>query len=257
MVWREWGDGPPLVLLHGAFGSWTHWIRNVPALAREHRVLAGDMPGYGDSDAPPEPHTADGLAGLVVEAIDGVVPDGAPFHLAGFSFGGIIAGLVAARLGPRVRSLVLVGAGGLGLPEPAMPPLRRVDAGMSDAEVRAAHRENLAIAMVANPATIDDLAVTLQIDNVRRARFRSRGIPESDVLHRALPAITAPITAVWGDRDAFAAEPIDARRALLRAPHPAADVRTLAGGHWLPWEAADAVDRLVLDATRAAAARRR
>ena len=55
MVWRAWGDGPPLVLLHGASGSWTHWIRNVLPLAAHRRVLAADMPGYGDSDAPAEP----------------------------------------------------------------------------------------------------------------------------------------------------------------------------------------------------------
>src|SRR5712691_9914772 len=57
MVWRIWGEGPPLVLLHGASGSWTHWIRNVRPLAARFRVLVPDMPGYGDSDAPLEPHT--------------------------------------------------------------------------------------------------------------------------------------------------------------------------------------------------------
>jgi hypothetical protein len=32
-VWHSWGDGEPLVLLHGGSGSWTHWLRNVQALA--------------------------------------------------------------------------------------------------------------------------------------------------------------------------------------------------------------------------------
>src|SRR3546814_6277896 len=43
MVWRLWGEGPPLVLLHGGSGSWTHWFRNIPALARRYRVIAADL----------------------------------------------------------------------------------------------------------------------------------------------------------------------------------------------------------------------
>src|ERR671931_2054547 len=62
MVWRLWGSGPPLLLLHGGHGSWTHWIRTIPALAGQCTVVVPDMPGYGDSDAPPEPATIVGLA---------------------------------------------------------------------------------------------------------------------------------------------------------------------------------------------------
>src|SRR3989304_255357 len=74
MVWRIWGEGPPLVLLHGASGSWTHWIRNVLPLAARFRVLVPDMPGFGDSDAPLDPHTAPGLADLVASGLDVLLP---------------------------------------------------------------------------------------------------------------------------------------------------------------------------------------
>ncbi|HJZ17892.1 MAG TPA: hypothetical protein VJ251_21020, partial [Stellaceae bacterium] len=45
MVWHVWGDGPALALLHGGYGSWTHWIRNVIPLSRTFTVAAPDLPG--------------------------------------------------------------------------------------------------------------------------------------------------------------------------------------------------------------------
>ena len=53
IAWRSFGDGPPLVLLHGGFGGWGHWLRNVGPLSRKYRVLAPDMPGFGDFGDPP------------------------------------------------------------------------------------------------------------------------------------------------------------------------------------------------------------
>jgi len=99
MVWRVWGNGPPLVLMHGGYGSWTHWVRNVLALARKFTVVAPDLPGLGESATPPEPHTAEGLAAIVVEGLDIVLPRDTAPHIAGFSFGGVLGGHVAAQLG--------------------------------------------------------------------------------------------------------------------------------------------------------------
>jgi pimeloyl-ACP methyl ester carboxylesterase len=248
MVWRSWGEGPPLLLLHGASGSWTHWIRNVLPLAARFRVLVPDMPGFGDSDAPPEPHTADGLAALVAGGLDVVVPAPTALDLAGFSFGAIIGGLVAARLGPRVRNLVLLGSGGLGLPLGPLRPLIRIEAGMDPAETRGAHRENLRRLMLGRPESADDLAVSLQIENLRRARFKSGGIPQSDVLLRALPAIRARIAGIWGERDAFSGARIEECRRVLASAQGALDLRVIEGaGHWVPYEAAEQVTAGLID----------
>ncbi len=246
MVWRVWGAGPPLVLLHGASGSWTHWIRNVLPLAGHFRVLAADMPGYGDSDAPPEPHTADALADLVVAGIEQMLPAPAVFDLAGFSMGAIIGGLVAARLGARVRRFVLLGPGGLGLVPAPVRTLLRLEPGMGGEGVRHVHRQNLLTLMLARPESADELAVTLQIDNVARSRFRSGTIPVSDDLLRALPAIRAHLAGIWGGRDAFTGHHLVESRQVLATADPTLDAAVIeAAGHWVNYEAADEVNRLL------------
>lgn len=254
MTWRVWGAGRPLVLLHGASGSWTHWIRNIPPLAARFRVLAPDMPGFGDSDAPTGPHTADVLADAIAAGLDVVIPPPADFDLAGFSFGGIIGGLVAARLAHRVRTLVLLGAGALALPPIAMPTLNPITPDMTPAQIVDVHRQNLGMLMIADARRIDDLAVFVQMDNLRRARFKSGTIPTSDVLLKALPAIRARIAGIWAARDAFSgsrAERVDEHRRTLATVQPDLDFRVIPdAGHWIPFEAPDAVNAALLDMLR-------
>jgi pimeloyl-ACP methyl ester carboxylesterase len=251
MVWRAWGEGRPLLLLHGASGSWTHWIRNILPLAAHFRVLVPDMPGFGDSDTPPEPHTADGLAAAVAAGLDALLPPPAELDLAGFSFGGIIGGLVAARLGLRAGTLVLLGPGGMALPFPPLPPLSRIGAEAPADEARRGHRENLQRLMIANPERIDDLAMFVQMENLRRARFKSGSIPTSDALRRALPSVEARIAGVWGSRDAFVGPYLDDRRRLLASFERALDFRVIEGaGHWVTYEAADEVNAALLDMLR-------
>jgi pimeloyl-ACP methyl ester carboxylesterase len=248
MVWRIWGEGPPLVLLHGASGSWTHWICNVLPLAARFRVFVPDMPGFGDSDAPLEPHTADGLADLVASGLDVILPQPTELDLAGFSFGGIVGGLMAARLERRIRTLVLLGTGGLALPRAATRPLRRIQPGMTLDESRQVHRENLRTLMIASADKVDDLAVSLHIDNLRRTRFKSGDIPQSDILLKALPAIQARIAGIWGRHDAFAGANLEECRRILASAHRELDFRVIEGaGHWTPYEAADQINAILCD----------
>ena len=49
-VWHKWGSGgPTLVLVHGGWGSWTHWYRTIPLLEGKYTLLTPDIPGCGDS----------------------------------------------------------------------------------------------------------------------------------------------------------------------------------------------------------------
>jgi 2-hydroxy-6-oxonona-2,4-dienedioate hydrolase len=66
------GNGPPMVLLHGGHGSWTHWIRNVDVLAEHHRVVAFDLPGYGASPDVPDDLSLDDYVSWVADAVSTV-----------------------------------------------------------------------------------------------------------------------------------------------------------------------------------------
>ena len=247
MVWRVWGSGPPLILLHGGYGSWTHWIGNVLVLARRFTVIAPDLPGLGESSTPPEPHTAEGLAGIIVEGLDIVLSKDAAPHIAGFSFGGVLGGHVAAQLGDRLRALTLVGSNGLGLVRQPTA-LQRVPAGVSAEEALAVHRHNLGALMIADPAKIDELAVYIQSQNAPRGRVRSRRFSRADTLARALPLVKARLDGIWGARDATAYPHLDERARVLRSFQPGARFEVIAGaGHWVQYEAAERFNPLLAE----------
>ena len=247
LVWRVWGSGPPLVLLHGGYGSWSHWVRNVIPLSRRFTVIACDMPGLGESATPPEPWTADGLAAIVVQGLDIVLPKGVAPHLAGFSFGGVIGGVVAAQLGDRLKAFTVVGSNGMGL-ERSPTPLERVKPDAGEDEEFATHRYNLNQLMIHDPAKIDELALWLQKTNHARARMRSRRFSRSGALVEALPRIKARLDGIWGERDATAYPHVDERRRLLQEVQPGARFTVVPGaGHWVQFEKADAFNRIITE----------
>ena len=241
MVWRIWGEGPPLALLHGGYGSWTHWIRNVEPLAERYRVLAPDLPGLGDSDVPPEPSRPEAIAEIVAAGLGSLLTAGEIADIAGFSFGGLIGGLVAERLGPRVVNLVLVGSGGLGVRRGAPIELVTWRELPDEAARRAAHLENLAILMIADRANIDDLAVHLQVRNATRARLRSRLLSRIPALPTTIPRMSARLHGIWGERDITAQGVLEDIRRLLQTLQPGAGFTIIPrAGHWVQYEAARA-----------------
>ena len=251
MVWRVWGAGEPLVLFHGGSGSWTHWIRNIPELSRHYELWVADIPGLGDSTMPPKPWVPATIADVVVAGLSEQFPVSARLRLAGFSFGGQIAGLTAARMGDRIRSLTLIGVAALGLRADPREPFAKVRMGMSAAEIAAVYRQNLAVLMFADPANIDALAVHLQAENIKRARFRSRPFAPTDNLARALADVSAPLKTIWGTRDIIARPSLEARLDILRRHHPELEVRLIEGaGHWVAYEAADRFNAAMLELLR-------
>src|SRR5262245_21614664 len=229
MVVRVWGSGEPLVLFHGGSGSWTHWIRNIPALSRAYQLWVPDLPGLGQSAMPPEPLIPASVADVVVAGLEQLMPGGAKLRLAGFSFGGHIAGLTAARMRERISDLTLIGVAALGLRAEPREPFAKRRAGMSEAEIAAVFQQNLRVLMFANPDNIDALAIHLQAENVKRARFRSRPFAATDGLAKALANVTASLKTIWGTHDIIARSSLQSRLQVLRQHHPELEVRLIEG----------------------------
>ncbi|HUZ65345.1 MAG TPA: alpha/beta fold hydrolase [Acetobacteraceae bacterium] len=245
MVWRVWGRGPVVLLAHGGAGSWRHWVRNLAALSADHTVIAPDLPGLGESERAPEPVDAATIAGIVGRGLETVVGGAVPLHIIGFSFGGVIAGVLAAAVGDRVRSLTLIGSGGLGPPNRSVELVKVRDRTGEDRI--AAHRTNLARMMLADPAAIDALALEIQERNSQHARLNSGSMWISPVLHQALGRVRAPVHALWGEREMPDRALLDVRVALMRQARPDAATEIVPNaGHWAAYEAAGSVNSFLL-----------
>lgn len=109
LAWREAGRGPVIVFLHDICADSTAWGPQFSVLAKDHRVIAWDCPGFGGSAllAQREPTAAD-YADALAALLDAAKVDRAA--LVGAGLGATIAATFAARRPPSVGALALVGA---------------------------------------------------------------------------------------------------------------------------------------------------
>ena len=240
LVWRSWGAGPPVLLTHGAQGAWSHWIRNIGALAAERTVWAVDLPGSGDSAlAQADDHAA--ISAALAAGISALIGND-PIDMIGFSFGGVACAYLAAYHPQLVRRLILVGTGGLGTPVGSveMKSVRK----LQGEERKAAHRFNLLGLMLHRD--VDDLAIHVQESNVFRSRLNAIGLVLPDKLAAILPEVAAPIDAIWGEFDR--PHPPGPQEPVLRQIQPNLDFCVIAdAGHWVMFERPEAFNRTVLD----------
>ena len=205
IVWRRFGEGPSLVLLHGGHGNWMHWVRNIASLSQRHTLWLPDMPSYGDSDD-----------------LD-----------------------VAARLAARglVRRLALIGPAGHGGPRP--PSAALVDwRTLPPSEQPAALRHNVATLMLHDPASIDALALVVYETQLRTSRFISKAISRTGGLQAALAAHAGPALLVWGEHD-ITAVPHELAPRLAAGCRDAAWRVVEGAGHWAQYERAEEVSLLL------------
>lgn len=248
----EAGTGPAVLLLHGGgpgAAGVSNYSRNIEALARHFHVLVPDMPGYGGSTkgvnrADPFGDLADAMLGLL--DVLGV----AHAHVVGNSYGGACGLRMALDQPQRVRSLVLMGPGGVnttrGLPTAGLRQLLGYYSGsgpsieklrsfireslvhdgslVADAVIEARYASSIDPEVVANPPLRrpDSLAAALRMDFTRDRRLRK---------------CRTPTLVLWGAEDKVN-RPSGGR--TLQRTMPFCDLHTFSRtGHWVQWERAD------------------
>ena len=212
----ELGSGPPLLFVHGLGGCWQNWLENLPELARDHRVIALDLPGFGASEMPAAEISVAGYA-RTLDAVCAALSVDAAAAVVGNSMGGFVAAELAIAHPQRVERLVLVSAAGLHIAElrldRALDRVRRAErafarggsfvAARSQMFARRALLRRIVLAgVVAHPELLPGPLVAEQVAGAGRPGFmpalRSMA---SYPLRDRLARIACPTLVVWGERD--------------------------------------------------------
>lgn len=206
----------PIVFVHGLSGSWPNWLEQLPVLARKHRVIALDLPGFGHSPMPREPIGISGYARTLDALMDVLEIDAAT--LVGNSMGGFISAELAIAYPQRVERLVLVSAAGISTyqrPEVmrAVPWLTRAQrivaaytawmASRSDTVARRPGLRNATLgAVVRHPSRLPGPLAAEQLRGAGKPGFmQALGAILDYPIRERLPEVACPTLIVWGEED--------------------------------------------------------
>jgi pimeloyl-ACP methyl ester carboxylesterase len=249
------GSGSPVVLLHGFASSIYTWKDVLPALARDHDVVALDFPGFGESDQPPD---LDGsrFPALVVELMDRL--DIHEAALVGNSMGGATAVGVAATHPDRVTALVLIDSAGFNLAPEGRPWILRLAGSDSSARwLERMHVRGWLLRIGLRQVFYDSKLVTQErFDEYLAPLVRPGAVTsmtallaararESSSFPELVRRVRAPTLVIWGREDRWI--PVE-QADLFEAAIPGAHQRILdACGHLPQEERPQEVVQLVTD----------
>ena len=199
------GSGKTLLLLHGYPLSRRLWRPQLEHLADAARVIAPDLRGHGDSDAPEGPYSMDQLADDAIALLDSLGLT-QPAVVAGLSMGGYVALALYRRYPSRVAGLILAAtkAG-------ADSPEAQANRDKSAALAREKGVEAIAEAMLpkmlapatyaANPGLVAEaraMMAATALNGVVGDLMGMKGRPDSTAL---LPQISRPVLVIHGQDD--------------------------------------------------------
>jgi len=218
----ELGEGPPLLLLHGGLGEAIQWGHVLPALARNHRVMAVDRPGHGLAD-PFDYRKVDlfeharRFIGDILDAER--LPS---VSIVGCSMGGLLSVAFALSYPERVPRLVLVGAPAgitrtlpLQLRLGTLPVLKTLVQSMMRRPTRDSTRAFWKQLLVAHPERLNDELLDLLTASQQRnapswftlieRNINVLGLRKDLLIEERWRSLTVPTTFVWGEKDAWGA----------------------------------------------------
>ncbi len=200
IVYAEWGEGQPVVCLHGNTGSrrWYERVMEVPGC----RMIAPDLPNFGESTALEGPVEIDRYAqavGSFIRALGVQRP-----VLIGHSLGGAVAMSAAVHEPGLFRGLVLVDSAppsGFPTPEDRHPLIERMRV----------DRELLAAALKATVPALDDTGFFSRLvdDAARMAPQAWIGNARALGAFRCIEAcagFSQPVLVIWGRKDVIVSE---------------------------------------------------
>jgi pimeloyl-ACP methyl ester carboxylesterase len=205
-------SGKALLLVHGLSGSWQNWLENIPYFARDHRVIALDLPGFGDSPMPEWEVSVEAYGRFVLDFCDALGVHRCT--IVGNSMGGFIAAETAMQEPGRFEKLALVSAAGISHARMRRQPaevaarmgiatapltLRLVDRGMRRPGLR--HALFAGLFYAPNRLRRELLWECFHHGNGRPGVLPAvRGLMGYDILDR-LEDVEVPTLIVWGRND--------------------------------------------------------
>jgi pyruvate dehydrogenase E2 component (dihydrolipoamide acetyltransferase) len=227
------GDGAPLVLIHGFGDSTKAWMFVQETLAQGRAVHAVDLPSHGRSDVDPGVASLDDLADRLQTALDQLAPG--EMHLAGHSLGGRLALRLAASLGDRVKSLILIAPAGLGSEVSG-----EFVQGFLQADKRRPMKEALRMLVADEDLVTSDMVegalASKRLDGAQEAleaiAAATLGPRAAEGAEADLAAVRAPVLTLWGSEDRVVPPPQGGRHEVIEGaghvPHMEAAPRVAA-----------------------------
>ena len=239
--YRDEGEGPPLLLIHGTAASLHTWDGWVEALRTEYRLIRLDLPGFGLSGPNDRGNYSTEFRLQVIETwLDHLGIERC--HVAGNSLGGFLAWRLALRAPQRVDRLILIDAagypvdqegGGKVLDLARTPVLKDVLVRLTPRFlVRRGLRQVYGDPSKVDAVTIDRYYDLLLLEGNRKALVQGLMQPSEDLSHR-IPEIHQPTLIQWGREDGWIPLAVGER---FRTDLPNSELRVYDGVGHVPME---------------------